>query len=147
MTACTAPDQALVHAAIDQVWGSMLYTSAEPWPDGLDTGFSAGVQAQIALHGDWNGRLVLTCDRDVAAQIASAMLGTPAEEELPAVDVCDAVGEVLNVVGGSVKGALRGTTALGLPGVHECSAPPRAEDCFIVSWRGAPVFVQVLSDN
>ena len=146
MTAGVAPDQALVHAAIDQVWSSMLYTSAEPWPDGLAADFSTGLQAQIALRGDWNGRLVLTCDVDVAAQIATAMLGTPTEEELSAVDVHDAVGEVLNVVGGSVKGALGGITALGLPGVHECSAPPPAEDCFVISWRGAPVYVQVAPD-
>ena len=145
MTRGAAPDEALLHAAIDQVWSAMLYTSAEPWPAGRAARFETGLQAQIELRGDWTGRLVLTCDSGVATQIAGALLGTPAGEELPAVDVHDAVGEVLNVVGGSVKGALGGITSLGLPGVRECSTAPAADDCLVVSWHGAPVFVQVVS--
>lgn len=146
MTVASAPDEALVLAAIEQVWGSMLFSTAEPWPSGVPVGFETGVQAQIELRGDWNGRLVLTCDRDVAAQIAGAMLGCGPEEVLPAIDVHDAVGEVLNVVGGSVKGALSSVQALGLPGVSECTAPPLPADCFVVAWRDAPVYVQVVPD-
>jgi hypothetical protein len=146
MTLAAAPDEALVHAAIEQVWGSMLFSSAEPWPAGVDPEFETGLQAQIELRGDWNGRLVLTCDSGVAAQIASAMLGVDPDEALPEDDVHDAVGEVLNVVGGSVKGALGGVLALGLPGVSETSASPTSDDCLVVSWRGAPVFVQVVPD-
>jgi hypothetical protein len=147
MTLGTAPDQALVHAAIEQVWGAMLFATAEPWPGEVAPEFETGLQAQIELRGDWNGRLVLTCDRDVAHQIAGAMLGADADETLLEVDVHDAVGEVLNVVGGSVKGALGGATALGLPGVHPTSVSPASDECLVVSWRGAPVFVQVVPDE
>jgi chemotaxis protein CheX len=146
VTTGTAPDHALVLAAIEQVWGSMLFATADPWPDDLPADFGSGVQAQIELRGDWNGRLVLTCDSDVAAQIAGAMLGCGPEEVLLAEDVNDAVGEVLNVVGGSVKGALASVSALGLPGVTECTEPPAPGDCFVVSWRDAPVYVQVVPD-
>jgi len=146
MTIGTAPDPALVLAAIEQVWGSMLFATAEPWPSDRPATFESGVQAQIELRGDWNGRLVLTCDRDVAAQIAGAMLGMGPDEELPQPDVHDAVGEVLNVVGGSVKGALVGSWALGLPGVVETSEAPQREDCFVVSWGESPVYVQILPD-
>lgn len=146
MSIGTAPDEALVLAAIEQVWGSMLFASAEPWPADRPAVFGTGVQAQIALRGDWNGRLVLTCDQEVAAQIAGAMLGCGPEEILPAIDVHDAVGEVLNVVGGSVKGALESVQALGLPGVTECTTPPAATECFVVAWRDAPVYVQVVPD-
>jgi CheY-specific phosphatase CheX len=146
MILAAAPDEALVHAAIAQVWGSMLFSSAEPWPADVDPEFSTGLQAQIELRGDWNGRLVLTCDSGVAGQIAGAMLGADPDDRLPEDDVHDAVGEVLNVVGGSVKGALGGVMALGLPGVSETSSTPSSDDCFVVSWRGAPVFVQVVPD-
>lgn len=146
MTISSAPDEALVLAAIEQVWGSMLFATAEAWPAERAAGFETGLQAQIELRGDWNGRLVLTCDSDVATQIAGAMLGLGPDEELPELDVHDAVGEVLNVVGGSVKGALLGTWALGLPGVtHTSEAPPRDES-FVVSWGDAPVYVQILPD-
>jgi chemotaxis protein CheX len=142
----SAPDNELVLAAIEQVWGSMLFATAEPWPADRPADFGGGVQAQIELRGEWNGRLVLTCDTEVAAQIAGAMLGCGPEEVLPDLDVHDAVGEVLNVVGGSVKGALDGVSALGLPGVSECTAPPAPGECLVVSWRDAPVYVQVVPD-
>lgn len=141
-----APDQALVLAAIEQVWGSMLFASAEPWPAERPAEFETGVQAQIELRGDWTGRLVLTCDSVVASQIAGAMLGMGPEEELLEPDVHDAVGEVLNVVGGSVKGALIGTWALGLPGVSETTGAPSRDDSFVVSWGDAPVYVQIVPD-
>lgn len=147
MTTGTAPDQALVHAAFEQVWGSMLFTAVEPWPEGVDPQLGDGVTAQIELRGDWNGRIVLTCETQVANEIAAAMLGAPAEEVLPDEDVNDAVGEVLNVVGGSVKGALGGVMSLGLPGVTASTSRPSADSSMIISWHGAPVFVEVVPDE
>ncbi|MDF1602344.1 chemotaxis protein CheX [Nocardioides sp. YIM 152315] len=146
MTSASAPDEALVLAAIEQVWGSMLYASAEPWPADRPAEFESGLQAQIELRGEWNGRLVLTCDSEVATQIAGAMLGVGPDEGLEQPDVHDAVGEVLNVVGGSVKGALPGTSALGLPGVSEVTAVPSRGESFVVSWGDAPVYVQIVPD-
>lgn len=146
MTISNAPDEALVLAAIEQVWGSMLFATAEPWPIDRTAEFETGLQAQIELRGDWNGRLVLTCDSEVASQIANAMLGLGPDDQLDAPDVHDAVGEVLNVVGGSVKGALLGTSALGLPGVSEVSGVPSRDGSFVVSWGDAPVYVQIVPD-
>lgn len=146
MTISSAPDEALVLAAIEQVWGSMLFATAEPWPVDQIAEFETGLQAQIELRGEWNGRLVLTCDSIVANQIAGAMLGLGPEDELDQPDVHDAVGEVLNVVGGSVKGALPGTSALGLPGVSEVTQVPSREQSFVVSWGDAPVYVQIVPD-
>jgi chemotaxis protein CheX len=146
MTIASAPDQALVLAAIEQVWGSMLFATADPWPSDRPAEFETGLQAQIELRGEWNGRLVLTCDAGVANQIANAMLGLGPEDELDQPDVHDAVGEVLNVVGGSVKGALPGTSALGLPGVAEVHQVPSRDESFVVSWGDAPVYVQIVPD-
>ena len=147
MTTGVAPDLALVHAALEQVWGSMLFTAMDLWSDESAPELGDGVQAQIELRGDWNGRIVLTCDSDVASQITGAMLGTSADEIITEDDVRDAVGEVLNVVGGSVKGALGGTMSLGLPGVSHRTTPPPAERCFVVSWNGSPVFVELVPDE
>jgi chemotaxis protein CheX len=146
MTTAIAPDLTLVHDALEQVWGSMLFTAMDLWPADSAPELGDGVQAQIELHGDWNGRIVLTCDREVASQITSAMLGTDADEVLTDEDVHDAVGEVLNVVGGSVKGALGGSMSLGLPGVSPWTTPPPADRCFVISWQGAPVFVELVPD-
>ncbi len=146
MTLYSAPDQALVHAAIEQVWGSMLFEAADPWPSDVAAEFETGLQAHIEIRGGWNGRLVLTCDSDVAAQIAGALLGMGPDEVVDELDVHDAVGEVLNVVGGSVKGAIEGAMTLGLPGVRASASPPASEESLVVSWRGAPVYVQIVPD-
>lgn len=143
----TAPDDALVHAAIEQVWDALLSSSTEPWPDDVAPPPTSGLRAQIELRGHWNGRLLLTCDREVAHQIASTMLGVEAGEAVSEVDVHDAVGEVLNVVGGSVKGALGGAMTLGLPGVSAISAAGDLGEGVVVAWRGAPVFVQIVPEE
>lgn len=146
MSVSSAPDEALVLAAIEQVWGSMLFAGTSRRAAGPPVRFECGLQAQIELRGEWNGRLVLTCDLVVASQIAGAMLGLAPGDELDRLDVCDAVGEVLNVVGGSVKGALPGAAALGLPAVREVTAAPPRDESFVVSWGDAPVYVQIVPD-
>lgn len=144
MSIATGPDSTLVQAALEQVWESMLYAVAEPVAADAAT-TAQGVQATITVTGAWNGELRLSCDREAAGQMAATMLGAPAGEELPDLDVHDAVGEILNVVGGSVKGALEGESRLGLPQVRPVDALPDPADCVAVSWRGAPVYVQIVS--
>ena len=146
MTINSAPDQALVHAALEQVWGSMLFEAADPWPADVPAEFETGLQAHIEIRGGWHGRLRLTCDSAGAAQIAAARLGMGPDEPGDEPDVHDAVGEVLNVVGGSVKGAIGGSMTLGLPGVRASASPPSSEESLVVSWRGAPVYVQIVPD-
>ncbi len=140
----TGPDTDLVQAALEQVWESMLYAVAEPVAVGADRPRD-GLRATITVSGAWNGELRLFCDNAAAAQMAATMLGAPADEELPELDVHDAVGEILNVVGGSVKGALLGESKLGLPQVEPTAELPDPADCVAVSWRGAPVYVQIVS--
>lgn len=143
MTTVVAPDAALVSAAIDLVWGSMLFASVEPWPTGLDAAVVDGVRASIELRGDWNGRIALTCGTDVAAAIAAAMIGTTVAE-LSRDDVHDALGEVVNVVGGSVKGALGGALSLTLPDVRPDAGAANAAGAFVLGWDGAPLHVQIV---
>jgi hypothetical protein len=143
MTVTTGPDTGLVQAALEQVWESMLYAVAEPLPEGSDA-LAGALEASITVSGAWNGELRLFCDGDAARQMAATMLGAPQDEELPELDVHDAVGEILNVVGGSVKGALEGESRLGLPQVRPAAQLPDPAECVAVSWRGAPVYVQIL---
>lgn len=143
----SSPEEALVQVAVEQVWDALLSSSAERWPDDVPPEFDCGIQAQIELRGHWNGRLVLTCDSEVATRIASTMRGAEPHEVVSEEDIRNAVGEVINVVGASVNGALGGTMTLGLPGVRQTSLPPDVEEGFVVSWRGAPVFVQVVPDR
>jgi chemotaxis protein CheX len=103
--------------------GSALAASAAP--DGV------AMTAAIDIHGDWNGRVSVTCDRATALGLASVMFAAPGPE-LSRNDVVDALGEFANMAGGAVKGMFDGEKTLGLPSVAEGDdlapgVPPTAE--------------------
>ena len=66
----------------------------------------------VDVVGPWTGTVVLTTGRETAAELTRALLGEHAPAELEDEDVDDAFGEIANVVGGNVKAALPGPSAL-----------------------------------
>jgi hypothetical protein len=145
VSAGLAVDEDVVRFIVEQVWESLLQAPAVPW-SGDAPAHGLTVAAEVTLAGDWNGAVRLTCDAATAERLAGTMLGTD-DESLPDDDVHDAVGEIVNVIGGNVKGSLDGSTSLGLPtvavGAVASSAPPVSK-C-VVEWQGAPVTVEVLA--
>lgn len=143
MTVVVEPDLSLLEAVVSQVWSTMLSAESTPWTGTLPEDF-AGPSARIRVTGDWSAEMVLVTT-DVAAHSLTRWLlrGDLVTPE----DVADALGEVLNVVAGSLKGALGGTSRLGLPLVGTerladvVSTPPH----LTVSWGGEPVVLAVRS--
>jgi len=114
-------------------------------PDG-DAGW---VHASIAVTGGWSGHITLDVTRTGADVLTRRML---LSDEVSHDDVTDAVGELVNVLGGNVKGLLLEESALGLPQVHTYDepAPRRAavEVCHAeLVWAGHPVDVRVWLDE
>jgi chemotaxis protein CheX len=112
-----------------------------PRPDG-DAGW---VHASIAVTGGWSGHITLDVSRAGADVLTRRML---LSDEVSQDDVADAVGELVNVLGGNVKGLLLEESALGLPQVrtYDEPAPRRAavEVCHAeLLWAGHPVDVRV----
>jgi chemotaxis protein CheX len=141
LTPVVGPD--VVRVIVEQVWESLLRTPAVAWSGPETHRPDAELTAEVALTGDWNGIVRLSCDPGTAQQIARAMFAARADQ-LPEEDVHDAFGEVVNVIGGNVKGSLEGSTSLGLPVVAR--RPPctdAAGSRCVVEWRGAPVVVEV----
>lgn len=72
----------------------------------------------VHISGEWNGAVVLQCERTLSEQMTRLMLalgdGTVTREE-----VLDVVGELTNNVGGNVKALLPGPSTLSLPAVIE----------------------------
>ena len=99
----------------------------------------------VDVVGPWTGSVVLTTDRHTAAELTRALLGEHAPGQLEHEDVVDAFGEIANVVGGNVKAALPGPSALSLPQVGTAPAVRNPEDvCRIdVLWRGEPLTISV----
>jgi chemotaxis protein CheX len=77
--------------------------------------------ASISIHGPWSATLLLFTHRDVAYASTAAVLGmTLAEVTEP--DVLDIMGELANIIGGNLKGAVSDDNAgwkLSLPVVSD----------------------------
>jgi hypothetical protein len=99
----------------------------------------------VDVVGPWTGSVVLTTGRQTAAELTRALLGDSAPEPLEPEDVTDAFGEIANVVGGNVKAALPGPSALSLPEVGSAPAVRNPADvCRVdVLWRGEPLTISV----
>ena len=137
-------DEATVEAIAGEAWIALVGEDEVlvPVPAELpaDT-----LSAWVDVVGPWTGSVVLTTGRQTAADLTRALLAEAAPELLDHEDVVDAFGEIANVVGGNVKAALPGSSALSLPGVGEAPAVRNRDDvCRLeVLWRGQPLVVSV----
>jgi chemotaxis protein CheX len=106
---------------IEQVWGSFLDGDIveEPVPaSGAATPLQTDgrVVGWVSISGDWNGHLLVTASPAGARAIAAGLFQLEADE-IGTEDIADAIGEIANVVGGTVKGMIGATASLSLPQV------------------------------
>lgn len=76
------------------------------------------ISAQVDIHGEITGTVVVACDSGSAADLARRMFGLEPPEEPTMIEVADALGELANVVGGNVKALASHPGELTLPLVH-----------------------------
>ena len=130
-------DEATVQTIAEDAWTALvgLDELLVPLPGELP---DDALSSWVDVVGPWTGSVVLTTGRQTAAELCRALLGSSAPELLEHEDVADAFGEIANVVGGNVKAALPGPSALGLPEVGEA---PAARNPLDVLWRGQPLTI------
>src|SRR5271165_6222184 len=98
----------------DTMVGVELHRGSPSLKDGFQPSYE--VSAVIGLSGKAKGTVVLSLDRDVAIQVAAALL----QEQPPELnaDVADAMGEMANMIAGQAKAQLEHLSmSLGLPAV------------------------------
>lgn len=61
------------------------------------------ILSSITFKGDLEGCLILCCEKTCAQAITMNMLGSDSAEGFTEEDICDATGEVINMVMGGVK--------------------------------------------
>ncbi len=138
-----------VVSIVQQVWESFLgevpvVVEHEPAGDG------DRVTALISVTGGWDGHAVLESTSSLGRNVAAGVMAVE-ESQVAPVDVADAVGELVNMIGGLVKSLAPGPSALSLPLVlHGRDAHATAPDAVLVcraalTWRDQPVVVTVLS--
>jgi chemotaxis protein CheX len=97
----------------DNIWSTMLGLSLDgaPAPEAEDY-----ITGCVQITGDWQGAVTVELAVPLARRVAAALFAMePAE--LGDGEVCDAVGELANMLGGNVKALLDGSCRLSLPAV------------------------------
>ena len=105
--------------------------------------------ASVQISGESFARVEIETVRDVARCIASRMFSTE-PEALDEADLRDALGEVVNMVGGNLKGILSGEFDLSLPTIEDREMPiPKSKDAVAVgvTCEGFPFVVRVVTSR
>jgi chemotaxis protein CheX len=78
--------------------------------------------ASVRLSGDWNGAVLLECDRWQACQFAGRFLSIDPPDTVNE-DVRDVLGELTNMIGGNLKSVVAMGLSLSMPSItdgNEC---------------------------
>lgn len=103
-----------IYALVQEIWTSFLQLDVLPAAPLQPSDES--LSGLIHIHGSWEGSVVVHASRTLATRIASVMFDTPADQ-LSTSDTDDALGEIVNMLGGSVKSLVDGPASLSLPTV------------------------------
>lgn len=104
-----------LEAIATEVWTAFLLEDGEPLypvPPTARTHDAEVVHASVSVQGAWSGQVVIEVAPTAALRAARAML---ALDDPTDADVTDAVGELVNMVGGNVKSVMPAPSTLGLP--------------------------------
>lgn len=95
------------------VWQSILNLPIELAPETAmnESEMMAGC---VQITGGWQGAVCLNCDSRLAARAASIMFGTEADASSKS-EMQDALGELVNMIGGNLKGLINEPCQLSLP--------------------------------
>jgi chemotaxis protein CheY-P-specific phosphatase CheC len=125
---------------VEDIWSSLFEVPLDrdaPLPEDVVTAF-------VDISGGWSGRVLVATTTEGALALASHMLHVP-ESVVEEADLADAIGELANIVGGSVKSCVDGQCALSLPNVSRYSPGAPAQDALevLATWNTHPLCIRV----
>lgn len=94
---------------------SMLELELIPMP-GEQPNTAEALAARVEISGAWNGCVVATCGEPLARKLAGILLQSE-PNRIGSQHVRDALAEIANMLGGSIKALLAGPSVLSLPSV------------------------------
>ncbi len=141
------PQESDLWAITEMIWASYLDPLGEnPLMEGPATQSADDVHGMVSVTGAWDGQVVVTFSQVAAQRATAALLGID-YGEVSSADVMDAVGELVNIIGGSVKSLMPQPTVLSLPSVR--TGPPgdlAGTEMLLLTgtWMEEPVSIAVL---
>ncbi len=133
---------------VEQVWSSFLDGEIVAMSgDGAPAAPEQQMVASVSISGEWTGHLMIVTGAECARCIAGSMFQME-PEEISTAEVADALGEIANMVGGSVKGMIGVAAVLSLPQVVLDAAALVSPDarklvCVEAQWNGKPVEISL----
>jgi chemotaxis protein CheX len=112
-------DAGTLSALATDIWTSML--GIELQPGSGTVGELSGARTLtgcVQITGGWAGAVTIRCATAAAARFAAVMFGCDADS-LSDEEVRDALGELTNMLAGSVKGMVPDECQLGIPAVAD----------------------------
>jgi chemotaxis protein CheX len=94
-----------------EVFETMIFMDMDQCFDTEEKITEDSLVSSITFKGDLNGCLTICCNTDCAKSIGRNMLGMDPEENISREDINDALGEVANMVMGSIKTKIQENTA------------------------------------
>lgn len=150
------PESTDIADIVGQVWSSFLGEEKPLLPTYDDSGSVFGADrawsATVSITGGWDATVTLEISERVALDLTRLMLGADLDDADDAGDgddglVADAVGELVNMIGGNVKALMPGPSVLSLPVVAAGRAahPSGAVEVSRLdrTWAGEAVRVRV----
>jgi chemotaxis protein CheX len=139
-------DEQTLQQVVSDVCSGMLGLQLEPTPL-LPCDDSDALSAVIRSSGGWESLVQVLTPRRTAVAIASNMFAM-SEDELSEEEIRDAVGEIVNMVGGNLKGIVEGESSLSLPCVGAVSGTAPFDHsfsglCVSNNCQGDPLIVRV----
>ena len=102
------------------IWDAILHlpvvADGTPLPTDVQT-----MNACVHITGAWRGAVALSCGKEMASEAAEIMFGLESNTASK-VEMEDAVGELVNMIGGNVKALLPESCQLSLPAVVQGSS-------------------------
>ncbi|RKY12296.1 MAG: hypothetical protein DRP65_01700 [Planctomycetota bacterium] len=92
-----------------EVFGTMIFMDIEESSEPDQQIEGDALLGSITFMGDLEGCMAICCGDSCAKTIAANMLGMEPDDQISRDDINDAIGEVTNMVMGSVKARLNGT--------------------------------------
>ena len=96
------------------IWATLFELPLEDG-DAAQLGPESTVTSCVQIDGAWHGAVVLQCPLTLARTLTAEMFQADTAPELD--EVQDALGELVNMLGGNVKALLPGPSRISLPAV------------------------------
>lgn len=111
------------HTEVARIVRDVLLTMTSYETDSSEVAYSPAADrltCAVFFAGAWKGGVVIECPLPMAFEFTSRLMRIPAPDQFND-DVCDALGELANMIGGNLKSVLPPGSSLSIPTVVEGS--------------------------